>query len=163
MKQSPRMSAMVVGIAIIGLLSAILLAPLTFAGAPGRSHLASSAPLHESLEVAVAQASPEGSPAATPEATPMPEGWLAITKVDAEGQPVAGACFSVFLDAGGGVRGRVVVMGDLCDDSHDNRTGNLSREVPAGRLRAGGGITPEGFAPAPDLPFRSIPGRQRAS
>jgi hypothetical protein len=121
MKQPSRIPAMFVGIAIIGLLATILLGPLDFAGASGQRQQARSRPEDVARSAALAQVSPEGSPVATP----LPQGWLAITKVDAEGQPVAGACFSVFVDAGGGEWGRVVVMGDLCDDSDGQSDGEL--------------------------------------
>ena len=153
MKRTPRMSALVVGIAIIGLLSAVLLAPLTFAGAPGRRHLASSGAAMRPW-TPLAQASPKvlrpplrkgrqcpkagwRSPRSTRKASPSP-----VPVFPSSSMPAAGKV------------GRVIVMGDLCDDSDDESDGELiSRGLQPGDYVLVEAFTPEGFAPAPDTLF----------
>jgi uncharacterized surface anchored protein len=87
----------------------------------------------------------------TPSPTPIP-GSLTVEKTDELGDPLAGACFAVYADAGGGTQG--AFMWSKCDTSDGTSNGTtLFGAITPGTYVLAEISAPLGYTPAVDLPF----------
>ena len=87
--------------------------------------------------------------------TDIPTTKLIIHKLDAEGQPLKGSCFSVFKDPGNGTRGQSVV-GHTCDNADGEDDGFLAIPVSVGNYVLAELEAAE-LSLAPDQQFTIVP------
>ncbi|MFL5759346.1 MAG: SpaA isopeptide-forming pilin-related protein [Thermomicrobiales bacterium] len=79
-----------------------------------------------------------------------------IHKLNGQGQPLAGACFGIYKNAGGGVRG-VSVVGRVCDQDDGTNDGFLAVPVSVGNYILGELQAPADYLLAPDVQFSITP------